>query len=67
MAGCALKSHVAHTRLTLQYALITCTDVKACLSELNKELRPCHFEIRGLHEDGKEIYGIVNTVRLWVH
>lgn len=40
----------------------THTDVRACLSELNKELRFSHFEIRGLHAKGTETYGIVNTV-----
>lgn len=38
-------------------------EVRACLSELNKELRFSHFEIRGLNDTGTETYGIVNTVR----
>lgn len=36
--------------------------MRACLSELNKELRFSHFEIRGLNDRGTETYGIVNTV-----
>lgn len=37
--------------------------MRACLSELNKELRFSHLEIRGLNDKGTETYGIVNTVR----
>ena len=39
------------------------TDLKATLSEMNKELLFAHLQVRGLIMGGVETYGIVNVVR----
>lgn len=37
--------------------------MKSVIGDLNQELGLCFLEIKGVVVDGKEMYGIVNTVR----
>lgn len=41
----------------------THTELKSCLSELNKDLHNCNLQIKGMLQNGTEIYAIVNIVR----
>jgi len=39
------------------------SEIKSCLSELNKDLHECNLQIKGMLLNGTEVYAIVNIVR----
>jgi hypothetical protein len=53
----SLRPHIAHA-----YPKHT-TEIKSCLSEVNKDLHNCNLQIKGMLQNGIEIYANVNIVR----